>query len=62
MHVDFLKVFEDHISLYMICRFIHLDFRFQITLIIKLNQRSEQLFKYVIICYLSAKVNMTIKI
>ena len=63
MHLNSQEIFEDYISLDIIYKIVYFNFNFRITLIVKLNQRSEQLFKYIIKNYLiSAKVNAIIKI
>ena len=55
MHVDFFKMFKNHISFDIIYKFVHFDFHFRTTLNVKSKQKSEQLFKYIIICHLNER-------
>ena len=54
MHVQCFDVFKNRVSLDMTCKIVHFDFHFQITLNVKSQQKSKQLFKYMIVCYLNA--------
>ena len=54
MYVQCFDVFKSRVPLDMICKIVHLDFHFQITLSVRSQQKSEQLLKYMIVCHLNA--------